>query len=66
MLDQNPDISLTKEEAAAGIRKYHNAEEQDLARLKEAMARTGDEKFAYLMNLMRMQRLFEQSIKFKK
>lgn len=66
MSDQNPDISLTPEEWAAGIRKYRNAEEQDLARLKEAMNRTGDEKFAYLMNLMRIQRLYEQSMKLQK
>ncbi len=55
----NPSISLTSEEAAAGIRKYQNAEEQDLDRLREALRRTPDERFAFLMELMRINRLIQ-------
>jgi hypothetical protein len=61
MHDRNPDVALTPEEAAAGIRKYRSAEEQDLARLKEAINRTPDEKFSFLMGLMRLQRLMQES-----
>ncbi len=66
MPDQNPDVALTPEEAAAGIRKYRNAEEQDLARLKEAINRTPDEKFSFLMGLMRLQKAFDRSVLSKK
>ena len=55
MPNRNPGTSLTKEEVTAGIRKYRNVEEQDITRLREAVNRTPDEKFSFLMELMRMQ-----------
>ena len=62
----NPSTALTSEEAAAGIRKYRNAEEQDLDRLREALRRTPDERFAFLMELMRMHRLMQSAEKVTK
>jgi len=44
----------SKEAAGKEIRFYASAEEQDLARLKEALSRTPTEKFAFLMNLMKL------------
>ncbi|WP_132050946.1 hypothetical protein [Pseudocnuella soli] len=59
----NPSTALTSEEAATGIRKYRNAEEQDLDRLREALRRTPEERFAFLMELMRMHRLMQAAKK---
>lgn len=39
-----------------GIRFYSSAEEQELAYLKEGIKRTHEERFLYLMKLMKMQR----------
>ena len=44
--------SIVKE----GPRFYSSPEEQELARLKEAINRTDSEKFFFLMNLMKLQR----------
>lgn len=38
------------------IRYYSSPEAQELARLKEAISRTDEEKFIYLMNLMKLQK----------
>ena len=50
---------VTGKERAAGLRTYQSVEEQENDRLREAMRRTPDEKFAFLMELMRMQRLMK-------
>ena len=43
-----------------GIRFYSSPEEQDRARLKEAILRTDSEKFFFLMNLMKLQKLMKK------
>lgn len=43
-----------------GPRFYSSSEEQEIARLKEAIARTDTEKFFFLMNLMKLQRTMSQ------
>lgn len=52
----NIDKSLLKED----IRFYSSPEEQELARLKEAINRTDTEKFLFLMNLMKLQKLMKK------
>ncbi|MDB5206289.1 MAG: hypothetical protein JWR72_1364 [Flavisolibacter sp.] len=48
---QNIDVQKAEE---AGIRFYSSSEDQELAYLKEALKRTDEEKFFFLMNLMKM------------
>jgi hypothetical protein len=43
-----------------GPRFYSSSEEQELARLKEAINRTDTEKFFFLMNLMKLQRTMQK------
>ncbi|OLY91338.1 hypothetical protein SAMN05444008_12713 [Cnuella takakiae] len=43
----------------AGMRIYASAAEQELDRLKEALRRTPEERFKFLMVLMRMQRTMQ-------
>jgi hypothetical protein len=43
-----------------GPRFYSSPEEQELARLKEAINRTDSEKFFFLMNLMKLQRTMQK------
>ena len=43
-----------------GPRFYSSPEEQELARLKEAINRTDREKFFFLMNLMKLQRTMQK------
>jgi hypothetical protein len=43
-----------------GPRFYSFPEEQELARLKEAINRTDTEKFHFLMNLMKLQKLMKK------
>ncbi len=54
----NEDIQKAKE---AGIRFYTSQEEKNLAYLKEGMARTDKEKFLFLMNLMRLERIMKRT-----
>jgi hypothetical protein len=54
---QNDQISKAKE---AGIRFYSSPEEQEEARLQEALNRTPTERFQFLMHLMKLQRLMNQ------
>jgi hypothetical protein len=42
------------------IRFYSSPEEQDKARLKEAINRTNAENFQFLMNLMKMQQIMKK------
>jgi hypothetical protein len=42
------------------IRFYKSADDQDLDRIKEAVNRTDAEKFAFLMNLMKLQLTFKK------
>lgn len=42
------------------IRFYSSPEEQDRARLKEAIQRTDSQKFFFLMNLMKLQKVNEK------
>ena len=44
----------------AGVRFYSSPEEQERARLKEAIDRTDTEKFYHLMTLMKMQRVMKK------
>ena len=44
----------------ADIRSYTSAEEQEMARLREAINRSDNEKFYFLMNLMKMQQIFKK------
>lgn len=53
---QNEQISKAKE---AGIRFYSSPEEQEEARLQEALNRTPTERFLFLMHLMKLQRLMD-------
>lgn len=43
----------------AGMRVYASAAEQELDRLKEALRRTPEERFKFLMVLMRMQQTMQ-------
>ncbi len=43
-----------------GPRFYASQEEQELSRLKEAIARSGQENFFYLMNLIKLQNLLQK------
>ena len=56
--NENIDISKAEE---AGIRFYSSQEEQEMAYLKEALNRTDEEKFLFLMNLMKIQNLFKKT-----
>ena len=56
--NQHIDFEKAKE---AGIRFYESPEEKEIAYLKEAMARTDKEKFLFLMNLIRIQRLMKRA-----
>ena len=49
----------------AGIRFYSSAEEKELAYMKEAIDRTGKEKFLFLMNLIRLQRIMQRAKRIK-
>lgn len=42
------------------IRFYSSPEEQEMARLKDAISRTDTEKFYFLMNLMKLQKLMKK------
>ena len=55
--EQNNSKSIAKE---GGIRFYTSAEEQELARLQEAINRTDTEKFYHLMTLMKLQRIMQK------
>ena len=55
---QNIDIQKAEE---AGIRFYSSVEEQELAYLKEALERTDDEIFLFLMNLMKMGQVMKKA-----
>ena len=59
MNDYPPD-NKNKSLVEEGIRFYSSPEEQDLARLKDAIRRTDSEKFFFLMNLMKLQRLMKK------
>ena len=52
----NTNKTLLKED----IRFYSSPEEQEIARLKEAISRTDTEKFYFLMNLMKLQKLMKK------
>lgn len=54
------DIERKKAEEV-GIRFYSSPEEQELAYLKEGLARTDKERFLYLMNLMKLQRVMKKA-----
>jgi hypothetical protein len=56
--NKNDKISQANER---GPRFYSSQEEQELARLREALARTDEEKFYHLMNLMKLQRLMSKA-----
>lgn len=43
-----------------GIRFYQSSEENEMAYLKEALKRTDEERFAFLLNLMEMQRIMKE------
>lgn len=45
----------------AGIRFYASPEEKELAYLKEGLARTDKERFLFLMNLMRLERVMRKA-----
>jgi hypothetical protein len=45
----------------AGIRFYSSPEEKELAYLKEGLARTDKERFLFLMNLMRLERIMRRT-----
>ena len=45
---------------AMGVKFYDSPEEQELAYLKDALKRTDEERFVFLMNLMKLQRLMKQ------
>ena len=51
---------IDKELVKEDIRFYSSAEEQELSRLKEAINRTDTEKFLFLMNLMKLQKLMRK------
>ena len=53
--------SERKKAEEAGIRFYSSAEEQELAYLKEGLARTPTERFQFLMHLMNMQRVMQKA-----
>lgn len=55
---QNIDIQKAEE---AGIRFYSSGDDQELAYLKEALERTDEEKFLFLMNLMKMGKVMSQA-----
>ena len=46
--------------AEEGPRFYSSPEEQEMARLKEAINRSDSEKFFFLMNLMKLQRTMQK------
>ena len=49
-----------------GIRFYASSKEQELFRLKEAVNRTDEEKFYFLMHLMKMQQILKKGkVEFK-
>ena len=60
MKDENQNIDFQKAKEA-GIRFYSSPEEKEIAYLKEAMARTDKEKFLFLMNLIKIQRLMKRA-----
>ena len=60
MKEENKNIDFEKAKAA-GIRFYASPEEKEMAYLEEAMARTDQEKFLYLMNLIKMQRVMKRA-----
>ena len=62
MSKPNQEIDIEKAEKA-GIRFFSSAEEQELAYLREAVKKTDEERFFYLMKLMKMQRAM-QEVKF--
>lgn len=45
-----------------GPRFYSSPEEQKMMRLKEAVSRTDEEKFFFLMHLMKLQQGFQQGL----
>jgi len=51
---------IDKELVKEDIRFYSSPEEQELSRLKEAINRTDTEKFLFLMNLMKLQKLMRK------
>ena len=53
--------SEKKKAEEAGIRFYSSPEEQELAYLKEGLARTPNERFRFLMHLMDMQRVMQKA-----
>ena len=53
------DTSTSKIEKT-GPRFYASQEEQELSRLKEAIARTDEEKFYFLMNLIKLQLILKK------
>lgn len=57
----NASISKKELEEAkeARIRFYSSPEEKELAYLKEGLARTDKERFLFLMNLMRLERMMK-------
>lgn len=54
----NDKISLNER----GPKFYASQEEQEMSRLKEALNRTGEEKFYFLMQLMKLQETFKKGI----
>ena len=50
-----------EEMKAMGVKFYDSPEEQELAYLKDALKRTDEERFVFLMNLMKLQRLMKQA-----
>jgi len=59
----NNALSETEKKKAeeAGIRFYSSPDEQELAYLREGLARTPSERFQFLMHLMNMQRVMQKA-----
>jgi hypothetical protein len=53
------DSDIQKAEAI-GVRFYNSAEDKELSYLEEALNRTDEERFVFLMNLMKMQNVMKQ------
>jgi hypothetical protein len=59
---QNDDKSSEVNEEGSAMRFYASQEEQELARLKEAMSRTATEKFYSLMGMMKIGNLMKKAV----
>ena len=59
-MNEYPARKKDKPVVEEGIRFYSSPEEQEQARLRDAIRRTDSEKFFFLMNLMKLQRLMKK------